>query len=124
MQVLLPLYGADNVRVSVNTVVDLTAAIRIPRTTPWSPGPRGRTTGIIGTQVWDDSIVRGDGQTAGGVAGTQSNADLNTYVENQVQPDGTESAVTASGQTGRLVDTTKQQVEHVAWIYLLMSWYP
>lgn len=55
-----------------------------------------------------------DGQTAGGVAGTQSNADLNTYVENQAPADGTESAVTASGQTGRLVDTTKQQVEHVA----------
>ncbi|MEI3348482.1 MAG: flagellar basal-body MS-ring/collar protein FliF [Dysosmobacter sp.] len=114
MQVLLPLYGADNVRVSVNTVVDLDRSYTDSTDYALEPWAQGKDDGIIGTQVWDDSIVRDDGQTAGGVAGTQSNADLNTYVENQVQPDGTESAVTASGQTDRLVDTTKQQVEHVA----------
>ncbi|MEI3349116.1 MAG: flagellar M-ring protein FliF C-terminal domain-containing protein [Dysosmobacter sp.] len=98
MQVLLPLYGADNVRVSVNTVVDLDRSYTDSTDYALEPWAQGKDDGIIGTQVWDDSIVRDDGQTAGGVAGTQSNADLNTYVENQVQPDGTESAVTASGQ--------------------------
>lgn len=114
MQVLLPLYGADNVRVSVNTVVDLDRSYTDSTDYSLEDWAKGKDDGIIGTQVWDDSIVRDDGQTTGGVAGTQSNSDLNTYVENQVQPDGTESNVTASGETDRLVDTTKQQVEHVA----------
>lgn len=114
MQVLLPLYGEDNVKVSVNTVVDLDRSYTDSTDYSLEDWAQGKDDGIIGTQVWDDSIVRDDGDTTGGVAGTQSNADLNTYVENQVQPDGTESAVTASGQTDRLVDTTKEQVEHVA----------
>ena len=114
MQVLLPLYGEDNVRVSVNTVVDLDRSYTDSTDYSLEPWAQGKDDGIIGTQVWDDSIVRDDGNTTGGVAGTQSNADLNTYVENQVQPDGTESSISASGETDRLVDTTKQQVEHVA----------
>lgn len=114
MQVLLPLYGEDNVRVSVNTVVDLDRSYTDSTDYSLEDWAQGKDDGIIGTQVWDDSIVRDQGDTTGGVAGTQSNADINTYVENQMQPDGTESAITASGQTDRLVDTTKQQVEHVA----------
>ena len=114
MQVLQPLYGEDNVRVSVNTVVDLDRSYTDSTDYSLEPWAQGKDDGIIGTQIWDDSIVRDNGDTAGGVAGTQSNADLNTYVENQVQPDGTESTVSASGETDRLVDTTKQQVEHVA----------
>lgn len=46
--------------------------------------------------------------------GTNTNSDLNTYVENQTQPTGDESAITSSGETDRLVDTTKEQVEHLA----------
>lgn len=114
MQVLQPLYGEDNVRVSVNTVVDLDRSYTDSTDYSLEPWAQGKDDGIIGTQIWDDSIVRDNGDTAGGVAGTQSNADLNTYVENQVQPDGTESTISASGETDRLVDTTKQQVEHVA----------
>lgn len=114
MQALTPLFGEDNVQVSVNTVVD------VDRTTTdstdysledWAQGPED---GIIGSQIWDDEIVRGDDQTTGGAAGTTSNSDLNTYVENQVQPNGNEQAITSSGQNDRLVDTQKQQVEHVA----------
>lgn len=114
MQALTPIYGEDNVRVSVNTVVD------VDRTTTdstdynledWAQGPDD---GIIGSQIWDDQIVRGADDQTGGAAGTTSNSDLNTYVNEQMQPNGNEEAVTSSGQNDRLVDTQKQQVEHVA----------
>lgn len=111
---LLPLYGQDNVRVSVNTVVDLDRTYTDSTDYELEDWAQGNDDGIIGTQVYENSIVRGDGETAGGEVGTGTNADLNTYVEEQVQPDGTESAITTSGQTEHLVDTTKQQVEHLA----------
>lgn len=114
MQVLLPLYGEDNVKVSVNTVVDLDRSYTDSTDYALEDWAQGSGDEIIGTKIWDNSIIRDQGDTAGGVAGTESNADLNTYVENQAQPDGTESAITASGQTDNLVDTTKQQVEHIA----------
>lgn len=114
MQALTPIYGKDNVQVSVNTVVD------VDRTTTdstdynledWAQGPED---GIIGSQIWDDQIVRGTDNQTGGAAGTTSNADLNTYVTQQMQPNGDEEVVSSSGQNDRLVDTQKQQVEHVA----------
>ena len=114
MKVLEPLYGEGNVRVSVNTVVDLDRTYTDSTDYNLEDWAQGKDDGIIGTQVWDDSIVRDDGTTTGGAAGTTSNADLNTYVETQTQPDGTEKVISSSGQTDRLVDTTKEQVEHLA----------
>ena len=114
MQVLQPLYGDDNVRVSVSTVVDLDRTYTDSTDYTLEDWAEGRDDGIIGTQIWDDSIVRGTEETTGGAVGTESNADLSTYVNEQLQPDGTESVISASGQTDRLVDTSKQQVEHLA----------
>ena len=114
MQVLLPLYGEDNVKVSVNTVVDLDRSYTDSTDYALEDWAQGSGDEIIGTKIWDNSIVRDTGDTTGGVVGTQSNADLNTYVEEQAQPDGTEQAITTSGETDNLVDTSKQQVEHVA----------
>ena len=114
MQALLPLFGENNVQVSVNTVVDVDRTTTDSTDYSLEDWAQGKDDGIIGSQVWDDEIVRGDGDTTGGVAGTQSNSDLNTYVEEQTQPNGNEQAITSSGQTDRLVDTEKQQVEHVA----------
>lgn len=114
MQVLTPIYGADNVRVSVNTVVDLDRTYTDSTDYNLEDWANGNDDGIIGTQVWDNSIVRGTDDTTGGTVGTTTNADLNTYVTEQAQPDGTETAITTSGQTDHLVDTTKQQVEHIA----------
>ena len=114
MQALLPLFGEDNVQVSVNTVVDVDRTYTDSTDYSLEDWAQGKDDGIIGSQIWDDEIVRGEGDTAGGVAGTQSNADLNTYVTEQIQPDGNEQVISSSGQTDRLVDTEKQQVEHVA----------
>lgn len=114
MQALTPLFGEENVQVSVNTVVDVDRTYTDSTDYSLEDWAQGKDDGIIGSQIWDDEIVRGDGDTTGGVAGTESNSDLNTYVQEQVQPNGDEQAITSSGQTDRLVDTEKQQVEHVA----------
>lgn len=114
MQALVPLYGEDNVRVSVNTVVDVDRTYTDSTDYSLEDWAQGEGDGIIGTQIWENEIVRGEGEATGGVPGTSSNADLNTYVEQQIQPDGTEEVISSSGQSDRLVDTQKQQVEHVA----------
>lgn len=112
MQVLTPLYGEDNVQVSVNTVVDLDRTYTDSTDYNLEDWAESNEDGIIGTEIWENSIVRGDEETTGGTVGTETNADLNTYVEDQTQPDGTETAISTSGQKDHLVDTTKQQVEH------------
>ena len=114
MQVLLPLYGEGNVKVSVNTVVNVDRTYTDSTDYNLEDWADGNEDGIIGTQIWDNSIVRNEGENAGGVVGTGANADLNTYVEEQAQPNGTETAISTSGQTDHLVDTTKQQVEHLS----------
>ncbi len=114
MQALTPIFGEDNVQVSVNTVVDVDRTTTDSTDYSLEDWAQGNDDGIIGSRIWDNEIVRGDNQTTGGAAGTTTNADLNTYVENQLQPNGDEQAITSSGQEDHLVDTQKQQVEHVA----------
>lgn len=113
MQALVPLYGEDNVRVSVSSVVDVDR--RYTDSTNYSQ-EEGDTDGrgIIGTEIWNNEIVRGTEDTVGGVAGTSTNSDLNTYVTEEIQPDGTESVISTSGQNDYLVDETNQQVEKLA----------
>lgn len=115
MQALLPIYGEGNVQVSVNTVVDVDRTYTDSTNYSLEDWAEGNDDGIIGTQVWENSIVRDEGDTGdGGAAGTTTNADLNTYVTEQVQPDGNETVISTSGETSHLVDTEKQQVEHLA----------
>ena len=115
MQVLLPLYGADNVYVSVNSTVNVDRTYTDSTDYNLEDWATGNEDGIIGKQVWDNQIIRDNGDNAaGGAAGTTANADLNTYVEDQQQIDGTETVISSSGENDRLVDTTKQQVEHVS----------
>lgn len=99
---------------SVNTVVDVDRTYTDSTDYSLEDWAQGKDDGIIGSQIWDDEIVKDDGTDTGGVAGTTSNADVNTYVEDQIQPDGNEKMYSSSGQTDRLVDTTKEQVEHIA----------
>lgn len=113
LQALVPLYGEENVRVSVNSVVDVDR--RYTDSTNYSQ-EEGDTDGrgIIGTEIWNDEVVRGTEDTVGGVVGTETNSDINTYVNEQLTPDGTESVISSSGERDYLVDETNQQVEHLA----------
>lgn len=111
MQVLIPLFGIDNVRVGVNSVVDVDRTYT--DSTDYSL-EEGATEGIIGKRIYDQEIIRGDEAANGGVVGTQENSDFNTYVETPMETDGNETLVSSKGEDNMLVDTTKKQVEHLA----------
>lgn len=118
MQVLLPLYGEGNVSVSVNTVVDVNRTYTDSTDYSLEDWAQGSDDSIIGSEIWSNEIIRDGEDAVGGVVGTEpnadTNADLNTYVEDQAQPNGTETSISTSGQKDHLVDTEKQQVERVA----------
>lgn len=107
MEVLKPFFGEDNVRVSVNCVVEL-ASTTEDRTEVYLPewaqdGSTGGR-GIIGKKIWDWGYTRDGDDTPGGVVGTESNSnptnpDISEYVENIPDLDGTERDANASGQT-------------------------
>lgn len=97
MQVLVPLFGAENVKVGVNCTVDvnrMTQAATDVILPDWATNGEG----IIGSKIYDNYIVRDESDNAGGVAGTSSNSDLPTYVEEEIEPDGGEAEIGASGQ--------------------------
>lgn len=98
MQVLLPLFGADNVKVGVSCTVDVnrtTTADTSVNLPDWAVNGEG----IIGTKVYDNSLTRnGEESTAGGNVGTNSNSELSSYVENELETNGSETQVNTSGQ--------------------------
>lgn len=113
LQVLGPLYGEENVRVAVNSVVDVNRRVgeSVSYASP-EGAPEGK--GIIGSQVYDQQVVRPSANAAGGVVGTTANADIPTYVQNQLQAVGDETYVKNSGTDNYHVNTDKEQVEQVA----------
>lgn len=115
MQVLLPLFGADNVKVSVNSVVDVDRQI-VESTNYGKDGEDGETAseGILGSVIYDDTIVRGNDEEGTTAAGTASNSDLTQYVQDELQTNGDENLVQSSGQKDYLVDQENQQVERLA----------
>lgn len=97
MQVLVPLFGVENVKVGVNCTVDvnhMTQASTDINLPDWATNGEG----IIGSKIYDNYIVREEGENAGGVVGTDSNSELPNYVEEGLNPDGTETEIGASGQ--------------------------
>lgn len=113
MQVLIPLFGADNVKVGVSCTVDVNhttqadTAINLP---DWATNGEG----IIGSKIYDNYIVREEGENAGGNVGTTSNSDLPTYVEEEIEPDGNEAEIGASGQVDYDNPRTETYTERTA----------
>jgi flagellar M-ring protein FliF len=101
MQVLIPLYGEDNVKVGVSCTVDVSYSeqdatdVYLPE---WAQDGSTNGAGIIGSRVYEYSYDDGDEETAGGVVGTESNSDLTTYVEEEPTVNGDEEKVSGSGQ--------------------------
>ncbi|MBR2132619.1 MAG: flagellar M-ring protein FliF [Oscillospiraceae bacterium] len=97
MQVLQPLFGSENVKVSVTSTVDVN---RVTESATDVILPEWATNGegIIGSKIYENVITRNEGENAGGIAGTTTNSDLPTYVEEQIEPDGSESNISTSGQ--------------------------
>lgn len=111
MQILVPLFGEENVKVSVRTTVNVDRSVTDATDYSMEEGAEGNR-GLVASESYDNGIVRGDNGGAGGVAGTTTNADLNTYVTQEIQPDGTEEAITTSGATDYLYDQENTQTEH------------
>ena len=113
MQVLVPLFGEDNVRVSVHSTVDVNPAYEDRKTTTL---PEGSTDGegLPSSELYDHSIVRGNDTAVGGVVGNETNADLPGYVENQAQVDGTEQEIHVSGQNDYVYNESVERIERVA----------
>ena len=113
MQILVPLFGVNNVKVSVNCTVD------VNRTTQASTeinAPEWATNGegIIGSKIYDNYIIRTDDETVGGEVGTESNSELPEYVEGEMQPDGSEKEIGTSGQIDYVNPTTETYTERMA----------
>ena len=101
LAVLQPLFGSENVSVSVRSDVDVSHIYKdsiIYEEPEWAADGSTDGKGIIGRESWGNSLVRGEGDTAGGVVGTTTNADLNEYVVNETQPNGDEREITTSGE--------------------------
>lgn len=118
MAVLSPLFGADNVRVGVNSTVDVSKSVGESTTytePSWAADGSTKGEGIIGSKVYTNEVIKGADNITGGVAGTQSNSDISTYVQNNTQQmDGNETYIKDDGQVNYNVDTNKEQVERVA----------
>lgn len=117
MLVLVPLFGEDNVKVGVNCTVDVNKTIE-DNTDVYLPdyAQDGSTNGegIIGSKIYDDYVVRGDDETPGGVVGANSNSDLSTYIEENLNPDGTEQRIGTSGQVDYDNPRSEKHIERTA----------
>ncbi len=118
LELLSAMYGRDNVYVAANSTVDVSRMYTdqthydLP---DWASDGSTGGKGIIGTEVYDHIIVRGEDQTVAGVAGEPSNSELNEYVVNY-SPDGTEQSIGISGTNEYNVDTTHTQRETVSGV--------
>lgn len=101
LKVLVPIFGPDNVRVAVTTNVDINHTVvnsKDVELPDWAADGSTKGQGIIGSIVYDHSVIRDGDETPGGVVGTGSNADLPTYVEPGDLLNGNEDEVHLGGQ--------------------------
>lgn len=113
-EALVPFYGADNLKVEANCVVEISSSViddYLVTLPDWAADGSTGGRGIIGSLIYDHRIVPGEGEGAGGVVGTESNADWPQYVENPQAPDDDQNLLETSGQID--FDNSKQQVHTV-----------
>ena len=111
LQALTPVYGTENVKVSVTSTVDVSHRVQesVTYTTP-EGAPAGE--GIIGHYEYDQSLTRpADGENANGVAGAEQNVDVNTYLNTEGAVQGNEQTLTNSGVKDHKVNTNTEQSE-------------
>lgn len=113
LDVLIPMYGSDNVSVAVNSTVDVSRTYTDSTTynqPAWAADGSTNGEGIIGRRIYDNRVVAGGDEAAGGIAGTATNADLNEYVESY-RPNGTEQELGSAGEIDYENDRTQTQRE-------------
>jgi flagellar M-ring protein FliF len=109
INVLGPFFGNENIRVSARGKVNMEKVVRETTTynTPDKIDAKDKT-GIISNES-TDKTVSGTGDTAGGVAGTETNADETEYNADTDATDGT--VVSESATRDYLVNQIKEQGE-------------
>lgn len=118
LEVLAPLFGAENLSVSVNSTVDVSHTYEdsVTYTQPdWAADGSTNGEGIIGSKVYDNTILSSDNST-GGAAGTQSNSDLSTYSEGTTPSNDPGQQIKTSGQVNYNVDTSHTQKDSAGGI--------
>lgn len=105
LNVLSPIYGAENIRVSVKSTVDVDKKIR--ELINYSP-QEDTGKGVPSSETFDQEMTRG-GENAGGVPGAEANADIPQY--QRVQPDGTETSLRNQDTIDYLVSQLKEQAQ-------------
>lgn len=117
MQALSPAFGTENVRVAVSCTVDVnrstenTTNVMLPG---WAADGSTNGAGIIGSRIYDYTIMPDQGTAAGGVVGTETNADLPTYVEEEPAVNGTEDKLQGGGQIDYDNPRSETHTERVA----------
>ena len=118
MNVLTPFFGENNIRVAVYTQVDVrhtmgeSTQYSEPATWPQDGSTGGK--GIIGKEVYDQEVVRGGTDGAGGVVGSSTNSDIPTYVDGKLTVNDDTPYIRNQGETTYNVNTDKEQVERYA----------
>lgn len=110
IQALQPLFGVENVHVSVTSTVDVSHSVQestIYNTPEGAPAGEG----IIGHREYDQQLTRGEDAVQGGIVGTQTNADIPTYMEGQNAVNGNESWIKNQGVEEHKVNTQTEQRE-------------
>lgn len=113
LDVLEGFYGEDNVRVSVKSTVDVKRTLQ-EATTYASPEGAPPGAGIPNQIAKNQEVIRPteEANAVGGVVGTQSNADINTYVnQNNGTVGANDTYSSDKTQTNFNLNTVKEQNE-------------
>lgn len=101
MQVLVPMFGEENVNTAVNVNVEVSTSTIDDRTVhfpAWAEDGSTNGRGIIGSEIWDNGLSRNGEETAGGLVGTPSNSEIRTYPSDGFNDTGNEDEIHNSGQ--------------------------
>jgi flagellar M-ring protein FliF len=115
MSVLVPYLGPGNVEVSVHSTVDVTHSYSelLQYFEPdWAADGSSGGRGIIGSQIWDNGLIRDADQATGGVVGEPVNSEINEYVTNEGAVRGDEKEIHNSGEITYDVSHQTTQTEH------------
>lgn len=117
MEVLVPFFGEDNVRVGVNCEVEV-GNVSEHRTDYWLPeyAQDGSTDGrgIRGSEAYSYGVGRpGDGGV-GGLVGAEVNSDISEQVEDLADPNGDETAIAGDAQIDYRTSNSEKDITNDA----------
>lgn len=90
LQALAAIYGENNVKVSVNTVVDVNRRV-VESTSYHQPEGATENGGLIGSETYFWEVIRDGTEPVGGAVGTTTNSDINTYPDRDQNLNGDEN---------------------------------